>query len=358
VTAARVGRIHQARLVAALVLCIGSVQLVTGCAPDRAHARQGPSQLPTPVRLAPVMRGPVALPIRGAGTLGAVRELSLSFRTGGTLQRVVVTEGSRVYKGQLLAVIDPTEIQQQLAQSREARQKTERDLARVRQLQEQGTLPKVEAQDVQTGAALARADVAIAEYQLQQTRLMAPEAGVVSELLVHAGEVVAPGQAAVRMQAAGNGPIARVALIDRDALAVQLGDRARVWIDARPDEALDARVSQLATAATKDTGTFAVELAIVEETTRTLPSGLTLKAEIARVEPNATQVPVASLVDGQDRRAAVFAVESGRARRIPVTIRRLTAEAALLGEPLDNVTEVVVAGAPSLRDGASVRVFR
>jgi multidrug efflux system membrane fusion protein len=340
---------------AALVL---SAALLSACAAEHARAREPFEARIVPVRTQQVQRGAVELPVRASGTLGARHELELSFKVGGVVREVRFEEGARVKKGQLLAAIDPTEIEAQLVQARQTLDKAERDTTRIQALQARGSLPLVDAQNAATGLAVARAVVDATAFNLQHARLVAPESGVLDRRLVHVGEVVAPGRPVFRLSAMGRGtgPVARVSLIDRDLLAIKLGDRGTVTLDARPDTKLAAHVTQIASMASPATGTFVVELTVDDVSAAQLPSGLTVKVEIAHRDADGVRVPVSALVEGHGRDAVVYTLADGRARRVPVVVRQLLGNDALLASPLAGVDSVVASGASLLSDGARVSV--
>jgi membrane fusion protein, multidrug efflux system len=331
-----------------------------GCRPEPARASENtPTVATIPVRMEAVERGAIELPVRASGTLGARHELDLSFKVGGVVSQVAVEAGARVRKGQVLAVVDATELQAQLSSARQTLEKAERDAVRVKALQERGSLPLVEAQNAATGLELARAAVESAQFNVFHARLLAPENGVIDRRLVSAGEVVAPGRPVFHLSTTGGGPVARVGLIDRDILAVKLGDKATVTLDARPDQPLAAHITQIASSATPGTGTFAVELTVDDPSARTLPSGLTIKAQLQHHEADAVRVPVSALVEGRGRNAAVYTLgEDQRVKRVPVRLRMLAGDYALLAADDAKLESVVASGAALLHDGALVRVVR
>ncbi|MEY4515571.1 MAG: hypothetical protein RLZZ450_7693, partial [Pseudomonadota bacterium] len=118
---------RQAGRRAAWLLC---ASLLTACGAESARAKESVSPPLVPVRTASIVRGPVELPVRASGTLGARHELELSFKVGGVVREVRFEEGARVKKGQLLASVDPTEIEAQLAQAQQTLDKAERDTTR------------------------------------------------------------------------------------------------------------------------------------------------------------------------------------------------------------------------------------
>jgi len=69
------------------------------------------------VATAQVRRGDLIITADGAGTLVPASEVNLGFRSGGVLTTVVVEVGDQVEAGQVLALLDETDIQAQVAQA-------------------------------------------------------------------------------------------------------------------------------------------------------------------------------------------------------------------------------------------------
>lgn len=350
---------HSLRLLSPLSMFAAIALPLAGlaaCVEPAAHASVPAEQRTIAVQLAEVTRGPVTRTLRAAGVLHRKHDRELSFKVPGIVTRVAVEEGARVKKGQLLALIDPTELEAGTQHALESVAKAERDLARVRALHEGKSVPRSMLDDAETGVALARAQAASASFNLKHAALVAPEDGVVEQRMAEVGEVVPAMRPIVRFKSARGGNVIKVNLVDREALALVLGGSAEVVLDARPEETRRASIERIATSASPATGTFEVELALAEADA--LPSGLTAKVSFLRSDPDALSVPLTALVDGDGERASLFTLEGERAKRIPVRVDYLTGERATLREGPAEHTQVISAGAADVRDGAHVRVVK
>lgn len=339
------------RRVALLVL--GLVSLLVGCGKP-AVVPSGPA--PVAVRTAAVVREKVLRPIRAAGRLGGKQEMALAFRSGGTVDRILVREGQAVRRGQVLATLDTLDADATLVQARAAYEKAERDRARIERLASAGAVARVSLQDAETGVELAGAALRQARHARVVSELRAPDDGQVQRRLVEAHEQVGAGTPVLLVRGATRGWVVKVGLSDRDAVQVRLGDTASVRFDAFPDRSFSARVSEIAGGASPQTGTFEVEVA-VEPAGANLLSGLVAKVEIVPgAPPELWAVPVEALVEGSGQTAAVYTVsaEDGRAQRVPVTIGFIEGPRVAVLHGLDQVTEVVTDGAPYLRPGLPV----
>jgi multidrug efflux pump subunit AcrA (membrane-fusion protein) len=96
--------------------------------PGRAATLLRPSQgrpvLPTPTVLpdwarnaARVTSGPISATVTADGTLTSALQARVAFRSGGRLKELLVAPGESVAAGQKLATIDPTELEQAVAQA-------------------------------------------------------------------------------------------------------------------------------------------------------------------------------------------------------------------------------------------------
>ncbi|HEY6100916.1 MAG TPA: efflux RND transporter periplasmic adaptor subunit [Anaeromyxobacter sp.] len=342
----------------AAALAAASLLLSTGCGPAHAAPAAGDDGAVL-VRLAPVVPGPVERPIRAAGVLAAKSEWDLAFKVGGLLARVRVEEGAPVRAGELLAELDTTELAAGVAQAREALAKARRDADRAALLVSADSAPRVAAEDARTSVALAEAALAAAGFNLRHARLVAPDDGWVDRRTAEPGEVVAPGRPVLRLSGSGRGFVVRAALAERDVLGLERGAPATVALDARPGVQLPGRVTEIGHAAARGTGTWQVEVAIDPGPAGApLLAGLTAKVQIPRSVPAAGAVPLAAVVAGDGAAGAVFAVEGGRARRVPVSIAFLDGDRAVLAGGVEAVEAVVTDGATRLSDGARVRVAR
>jgi RND family efflux transporter MFP subunit len=347
-------------LVAVLVVAIGAtIPACKAATPEAAASEHAPGAVAAApavaVRLADVPRGPVARPVRGTGVLRLKSEVDLSFKVGGIVAAVLVEEGATVKKGQLLARLDPTEVDVALRQAKDGQAKAERDLERVKRLHASGSLPVADLQNAETGASMARASVDAAGFNAQRSAIYASDDGRIDRRMVEPGEVLAPGRPVFHMSGRSKGAVVRLGLTDRDVLRVRDGDVARVVLDARPELELPARITQIATVASPGAGTFDVEVRL-DSLPEGLLSGLTAKVEIRHDETVSAVVPIGALVEGHGDQASVFVADGPRAKKLAVRIAFLQGDRAALASGLESVEHVVDSGSSQLAEGTTLRI--
>jgi len=94
-------------------------------------------------------------------------EQKLSFKTGGIIRKIFVSEGQSVYRGNILASLDLSEIQSQVNQAREALEKAERDYDRLVNLYNDSVATLEQLQNTKTMLQISRSNYDIAAFNLR-----------------------------------------------------------------------------------------------------------------------------------------------------------------------------------------------
>jgi len=340
-------------LLAVSAALVGATLLLAGCgkgdAPEAARA--------TPVRIEHASKGPAVPPIDTSGIVVTKHEMRLSFKTGGLVRRIHVTQGQAVKKGQRLAEIELTEVDAQVEQARQMAEKAARDLKRGENLYADQVISLEQLQDLRTQAAMAAASYKTAEFNLGYSVISAPRDGVVLRKLVEERELVPAGAPVLLFGESDRGYVVRASLADREIVNVKLGDKGEIRMDAFPGLVMTGTVVEVASAADERTGMFPVELRF-DEAPQRLVSGLVARLRLAPESsaPPLTYVPMAALVEGDGDRASVFVLEGGKALKRDVRVAFITADSIALESGVTAGETVITDGALFLANGEAVEV--
>jgi len=342
--------------------------VLPACGGSNAAPAESASR-PAPVRVAIATPAEFLSEIRTVGRVEPDRTFVLAFKTPGVVSALTVQEGDKVTKGQLLAELDPRDVNAHLRQAQEAAAKAARELERIRALHARNFASDAELQDAHAAAKSTHATAQAAHSDRSYASIVAPADGVVLRRHVEANSVVAAGTPVMTLSDMSESFVLAAGLADRDALRVSLGDTARVYFDALPDHVFNATVAEIGAAADDRTGTFQVKLKITEDAappalTRValpraaLKSGLVGRASITPAVSAGVGVaiPVDAILEGHGDRAIVFVVDpvTGVARRTRIATGRLSGEMVAVTAGVAVGDQVVVDGAGYLADGESV----
>jgi RND family efflux transporter MFP subunit len=312
----------------------------------------------TPVRVATAGPAEFLNDIAAVGRVEPDRSFVLAFKAGGVVRAIAVDEGDAVKKGQVLAELDPKDVDAQLRQAQEAADKASRDLARVKKLHGSGFASEAALQDAQMLADQSKSAAAAARANRGYASIVAPNDGVVLKRHIEANGVVAAGAPVLTISDLSQSYVLSAGLADKDAVRVALGDAAVVSFDAFPGAAFKARVSEIGADADARTGTFQVKLKL-DAAADTLRSGLLGRATIRPAQRfgQALAIPVDAILEGHGHDAFVFVVDaSGAAHRTRIQVGRLSGGLVAVTGGLTLGASVVVDGAGYLTDGEKVAI--
>jgi RND family efflux transporter MFP subunit len=320
--------------------------------------------------------------ITANGYVVARTKASVSAKIPGQLEYLGVHEGSVVRKDEVIARIQSGDYQAALAAARAALgqyeaqlEQARRDFDRAKTLADQKVLAAADLENAKTRVSVleaqtnsARAQVQLAEVNLENTRVRAPFDGTVLNKDAEVGEIVAPASA--------GGALTRTAIVtmaDLGTLEVEVdvneayisrvrnGQPASITLDAYPDTSFHGRVRQVIPTADRQKATVLVKVSILDRDPRILPEmGAKVvfqreSGETAVAAPRRVLAPAAAVVrSGAD--ASVWVVENGRVARHPIQLGRERDASVEVLSGLVGGESVIVDPPAALKDGARVRV--
>jgi membrane fusion protein, multidrug efflux system len=336
-------------------ICIGA----TACGGSVAAPEQVAAAQAVPVRVATAAPAEFLNQIRTVGRVEPDRTYVLAFKTAGVVSALNVQEGDAVSKGQVLAELDPRDVNAQLREAQEAADKAARELERIRQLHARDYASDASLQDAQAQAKSTYAAAQAARSNQGYASIVAPADGVVLKRSVEANGVVAAGAPVMTLSDMSESFVLSAGLADRDAMRVAVGDTAKVTFDAFPDRAFAATISEIGADADPRTGTFQIKLKI-DHHAAPLKSGLVGRAVITPsvAADVALAIPVDAILEGHGDQALVFVVDpsTGAASRTRISIGRLSGAMVAVTAGLAAGDQIVVDGAGFLSDGEKVLI--
>ncbi len=319
-----------------------------------------------------VTRGDIITAVTATGTINAVTNVNVGSQISGLITKLFVDYNSAVKKGQLCALIDPTLTQAQLdqAQANVANAKANVDKAaateandkltweRYKNLYQRNLVAKSQVDAAETAyltdhasTAAAKTQVTVAQAALTQaqtnlvyTKIVSPVDGMVISRNIDVGQTVAASfqTPTLFMIAADLTKMQIDTTVDEaDIASVKVGQDVEFNVDAYPDVTFKGKVNQVRNASTivQNVVTYDVVVSVDNRDMRLMP-GMTADVSIItsvvrnvlripnialRFKPTTTTTAVTATTAPRPSGTgyhgpAVFILENGRPKRVPVKI--------------------------------------
>jgi RND family efflux transporter MFP subunit len=339
--------------------------------------------------------------LNASGYVTARRVATVSSKVTGKVVEVLVEEGMKVEAGQVLARIDPSNVEKSLhlaeAQAESARkaleetranlEQAEREFRRVTQLVSSNV---ASASDLDRAEALAKslkarlerqqADVTVADrevalwkQQLDDTIIRAPFAGIVTSKNAQPGEMISP------MSVGGFTRTGICTIVDMNSLEIEVdvnesyinrvkpAQPVEATLDSYPDWQIPTKVIAIIPTADRQKATVKVRVGFEKLDPRILPD-MSVKVAFQNAPHAASSSPSdeenagmqrsktipKSAVRQHDGRDVVWVVRDGRAERRAVTVGTTRGDDVAIAAGLSGGERIVVDRTDHLAEGARV----
>lgn len=351
------GRSRLPTLVLAALAALATMGCGEGNDAEGAQAmdrRPGDRAIPVSVRTA--RPGELRVTLRGSTNLRARESVEVIPRQGGLVDEILVQEGARVREGQVLARLDDEQWRLQARQAEAQATQAAEALVRARTLAQQDLMSTAEVESLVSDSAVARAQAELADLAVRNARITSPIAGVVTHRLIERGqEITAQGPAFAiadidRLEA-------RVAIPEREAPRIQVGQEARILVGETGEALATGRVERVRPVVDPESGTVEVTVGIGPDQSGNLRAGQFVNVDIVTdLLSNRITLPrTAVLVDGATPR--VFVVEDGRAVERQVALGYSRGTEVQIESGVEEGDSVVVVGQDNLRPNVPVRLM-
>jgi multidrug efflux system membrane fusion protein len=228
-----------------------------------------------------------------SGRTEADKKMMVTARGDGTISELKVRRGQFVKQGDVIAVLSDEARESRVLQARAMLMQRKTELAARMKLVEQGTLPKLEAVNLETQYKAAEAALAAAEAERERGFVRAPWSGVVNDVPVEIGQAAFSMQGKEIAQIVSLDPIlAVVEVAERNLNGVHVGDTAEIRL-VTGTKAI-GKVRFISKSASASTRTYRVDVEI-PNADGAIPDGITAEVALPLAAVPATRVPRSAL---------------------------------------------------------------
>jgi len=310
------------RAILAALLTLISVVLAA-CGPAR-EAQQPASAKNWNLPVVKVASAEIPVDYTTVGSVVSDQRIEVTSRMTGYIHELLVREGDRVRRGQIIARLDGADVEGAIRQSRagvgaanSALADAQIDFERFQRLYERASISENEWRKIRlkrdaAREALNQAQAAqdTANAQRAYVDIRSPDDGVVVARLKRAGDLAVPGAPMLTLEV-GRALLFETAVSEAHVASIAVGSRARVKIDTLAKE-FEGTVSRVVPSGDPVTRSYQVKIALPE--TAGLMPGMFGRASFAVGESRSLLVPAQAVVERGGLRGVFLVDDAGRAR--------------------------------------------
>ncbi|RJX75213.1 efflux RND transporter periplasmic adaptor subunit [Vibrio sinensis] len=291
--------------------------------------------------------------------IDATYRAQLSFQVGGKLEKLVVRMGEEVKKDDILAMLDPTDLQLALdaSQAKYDLAKTQWERAKSLYSKKLISTDNYDQHETQYKAALANLEQA--KTDLSYTEIHAPFDGVVSYTYVKPSQIVGEKQQVLNLIDNTTLDVSfTLPVTYMESVSLETLKNTEMWVsmDSEPNNRIQGIFKEISTQPNSDTNSYEAIVTIARPSDRNYLTGMTGQVHIAKQNiSTALTLPKAAWVNKQADHGQVWVMDSETHQVNKVTLP-LTANGGVKSG-LDNSDYVVVAGVERLVEGQVVKAW-
>ncbi len=359
-----------------MVLTLTAMTLLSSCGGKKQQA------MPTAVfKTAKAEKKDITLSRKYSATIRGRQDIDVYPQVGGTLQKLLVTEGQKVVKGQTLFIIDQVPYQAALNTAIAAQKSANAQLATAqlnydskKKLFDEQIISDVELQTAQNSLLTAKAQVAQADAQvvnarnsLSYTVVKSPANGVVGTLPYRQGALVGSSMPQPLTTVSDNNEMyVYFSIAEAEFLQMVRGsENVEKAIASMPELTLQlvdgsqyeltGKVESASGVVDRTTGSVQLR-AVFPNPSHILHSGSTGNILLPTVYRDAIVVPVAATVQTQDRYKVYVVGEDGLAHEQLVGVQQQTnGKEYIVTEGLSGTEDIILEGAGMAKEGQKVK---
>ena len=301
------------------------------------------------------------------GTLESLQDPKIGAEVAGRVEKVLVTAGTRVSRGQALALLDNTDakIQSQgdaaeVARTEALLAQQERLVERQTQLVKKGFISSNAAEDaiaqrnaLREQLASNRARLDASHRQQTKAQVLAPIDGVIDAQLVSAGDYVKVGDAMFQLVSNRN-LRAHLPFPESAQSRLKTGQSVRLTSPLNPNKVINGTISDIRPMVTE--GSRSLDVLVNVDNDGTLRAGGSVNAAVLiAAKAQALTVPEQSVVL-RPAGKVVYAIEANRAKQRLVEVGAKRGGRIEILSGLQGGENIALDGAGFLTDGAAVQI--
>ncbi len=295
--------------------------------------------------------------LRFTGSFEARKTLPLTAEAQGSITQLNIREGQTVGRGQVVARLDPTTIQSNLATATASYNNAVKNKERYERLVQAGAISQKQYEDVALNVENARANLTSIQQQMKYTVVNSPMSGIIGEVKVEQGSFATMG-----MQLGTVVDISSLKMVlkvpEEDVIKLKKGQPVSILTDVYPDHTFNGTITLISVQA--DAGRkYDVEVEVKNNSAFPLKAGMFGTASLNAQTGDQGEklfIPRKSIV-GSVKDAQVFVLGANNKVALrKIEVQNTSGEDVIVLNGLTPNEKVITTGQINLQKGQEVRV--
>jgi len=338
------------RLNSIICLATSAMILATGCA-ERTETVKTEKLIP--VKTLAVNSSSTTAERNYVGTAEESYAISLGFPLTGTVERVMVSEGQRVSKGQLLASLNSATAQNAHDIAMSTLRQAQDAYDRIKSLHDKGSVTDLQFVEVETGLEKAKSMEDISRKNLEDAKLFAPFAGIIARRSVEEGANVMPGVSIFKMVSIDEIDV-KVPIPENEIAEIRMGQPATVTVPALGNREYRGTVHNKGVEGNRISRTYDIRIRVKNPQSELIP-GMVCKVFLTQdVSGQRIVIPNKSVQTAPDGRRYVWLAGGNIAKRRFITTGALTDFGVTVEDGLVVGDQLIIEGYNKVSEGMKV----
>jgi membrane fusion protein, multidrug efflux system len=307
-----------------------------------------------PVEVAVAKKGPISSFIVTTATLEPDSQVTILSETTGTVQNLMVDEGSFVKEGQTLAVFADNQKMVDVQKAEIRLQNSKVELQRKESSYQQKIISQADYDKAKFERDVAESELKASTVASQRLTIHAPFSGIITQRFIEKGQNIAIG--AQLFTLLDKDPLkARIYLPEKEIFGIEKNQQVSLTLNAQKDVKFTGKIDQINPAVDTKTGTVKVTIIIDSAPQSVRPGSFVDVRLVTQRHDNALLIPKRALVEEAGEKY-VFLLNKDMVVRRTVRVGFTDDVNAEILSGVEPGNSVVTAGQGSLRDGSRAEV--
>ncbi len=294
------------------------------------------------------------------GVAEAFQSIPLTFLTAGTIEKVMVSEGETVKKGQLLASLNTASYRNILTAALAKEKQAQDAYERLSGVYKNGSLPEVKMIEIETSLEQTKAAAEVAQKNVDDCSLLAPVSGMIGTRSAEPGMNVVPGSPVMTLVNIDKINI-KVAIPENEIADINKGQPAVIYVPALNNDQYNGKVVQKGVVANPISHSYEIKITIDNNGDRLRP-GMLCNVFIGSNDAGKVLcIPQQAVMVDAAGKSYVYVADSiaSQALRRNVNTGALTAQGSIIiTGGLEIGDRVITQGYQKINDRSLIKILR